>query len=72
MHRKLRMHFAENACNNAMQKLCEVDKEIMEELNQKKEEEKKSAIEALIEPPKREKRDWRNQVEDKKEEREEK
>ena len=70
MYKKLRMHFAENACHNAMQKLCEVDKEIYEELNQKEEEEKKSL--ALIEPPKREKRDWRNQAENRKEEREEK
>lgn len=35
LHRKLRIHFAENACNHALERLCEVDKDILQELRQK-------------------------------------
>lgn len=65
MHRKLRMHFAENACHHAMQRLSEVDKDILEELQEK--EEKQNALKALMVPKKAPKVDWRDKVQDKKE-----
>lgn len=67
MNRKLRMHFAENACRHAMQRLSEVDKDILEELREK--EEKKNELEAIMEPPKVQKRDWRSKVQDNKDDR---
>ena len=70
MHRKLRMHFAENACYHAMKRLCETDKDILEELKEK--EEKKNAVEAIMETKTPQKRDWRDKVHENKDEREEK
>ena len=34
MHRRLKMHFAENACKEAMERLGEFDKDLLDEMNE--------------------------------------